>query len=96
MITGIFIENVPLIQTVVAWKEAVQKTFCVLDTGFTGDLQVTPKMAKELNLEITGVIKAQIANGDTVDVPVALAKSAMEGKISYIQVLISKTRLLPG
>jgi len=53
-------------------------------------------MAKELGLQVSGVTKAQIANGLIVDVPVALAIAAMEGAINYIQVLISESMPLIG
>ena len=74
----------------------MQAPFVVLDTGFTGDLQVTPKIARELGLQVVGVTKTQIANGQIVEIPVALAISAMEGAVNYIQVLISESMPLAG
>lgn len=74
----------------------MQAPFVILDTGFTGDLQVTPKIAKELNLQVVGVTKTQIANGQIIEVPVALAMAAMEGVVNYIQVLISESMPLAG
>ena len=96
MVSGVFVENIPLIKVVVAWGQSVQAPFVILDTGFTGDLQVTPKIAKELGLQVAGVTKTQIANGDVIEVPVALAVAAMEGVVNYIQVLISESMLLAG
>lgn len=96
MIRGEFYENVPLIKIIVAWGQAVQTPYFVLDTGFTGDLQVTPKIAKELSLRITGVTQARIANGDVINVPVALALASMEGATNYINVLISESIPLAG
>ncbi len=96
MVNGIFAGNIPFIRIAVAWGQSVQTPLVVLDTGFTGDLQVTSKMAKELGLQVGGVTKAQIANGQIVDVPVALAISAMEGAVNYIQVLISESMPLIG
>ena len=72
MISGVFVENIPLIKVVVAWGQSVQTPFVILDTGFTGDLQVTPEIAIELGLKVVGVTKTQIANGQIVKVPVAL------------------------
>jgi len=74
----------------------VQTPYFVLDTGFTGDLQVTPKIAKELGLKITGVTQARIANGDVINVPVALALASMEGVTSHVNVLISESMPLAG
>lgn len=96
MISGVFVENIPLIKVVVAWGQSVQAPFVVLDTGFTGDLQVTPKIAMELGLKVVGVTKTQIANGQIIQVPVALAIASMEGASNYIQVLISDSFPLAG
>lgn len=60
MISGVFVENTPFIKVVVGWGRSVQAPFVILDTGFTGDLQVTQKIATELGLQIIGVTKTQI------------------------------------
>lgn len=96
MVKGIFSDNIPFVRIAIAWGQSVQTPLVVLDTGFTGDLQVTSEMAEELGLQVTGVTKAQIASGQIVDVPVALAIAAMEGAINYIQVLISESMPLIG
>jgi len=96
MVRGEFYENIPLIKIIVAWGQAVQTPYFILDTGFTGDIQITPKIAKELGLRITGVTKARIANGDVVNIPVALAFASMEGTTKYINVLISESMPLAG
>ena len=96
MINGVFVENIPLIKVVIGWGQAVQAPFVVLDTGFTGDLQVTPKIAKELGLQVVGVTPSRIANGQVVQVSSALAIAAMEGVVNYIQVLISESMPLAG
>lgn len=96
MLTGIFIENTPWIQIAVSWGISAQAPFAILDTGFSGDLQVTPEIAKELNLKITGATKATIANGKTISVPVALAIASLEGGSQYIQVLIASSTPLAG
>lgn len=96
MVSGVFVENVPFIRVVIGWGQSVQAPFVVLDTGFTGDLQVTPKIADELGLQIVGVTKSRIANGQIIDVPTALAVASMEGAVNYIQVLISESIPLAG
>ena len=96
MISGVFIQNTPWIKIIIGWGQSVQSPLVILDTGFTGDLQVTPQIAKELNLEVSGVTKTQIANGQIVNVPVALAIASMEGVQKYIQVLISDSIPLLG
>lgn len=96
MINGIFIENVPWIEVVIGWEQFVQKPLVILDTGFSGDLQITPKIAKELGLKSTNIVRVQIANGQIINVPVALALASMEGEKNYIQVLISESAPLLG
>jgi len=96
MVNGEFIENTPWIKVLIAWGQSVQAPFVILDTGFTGDLQVTPKIAQELGLKVIGVTKTQIANGAIIDVPVALAIAVMESAVNYIQVLISDSMPLVG
>lgn len=96
MVQGKFVGNLPLIQVVVGWGREMQAPFVILDTGFTGDLQVTPKMARELGLEVHGVTKAQIANGQSMDVPVAPALTAIEDMTGEIQALISDSMPLVG
>jgi len=96
MVSGVFVENTPWIRAVIGWGQAVQAPFFILDTGFTGDLQLTPKIARELGLQVVGITKTQIANGQIIEVPVALAIAAMEGAVNFIQVLISNSPPLAG
>ena len=96
MIRGVFVRNIPLIKIVLAWGQAVQVPFVILDTGFTGDLQVTPQMAKELGLRVSGVTNARMANGKVVRVSTCLAVASMEGVKKLVQVLISDSMPLAG
>src|SRR3989344_6040404 len=96
MVRGEFYENIPLIKIIVAWGQGVETPYFVFDTGVTGDFQITPKIAKELGLKITGVTQARIANGDVINVPVALALASMEGVTSHVNVLISESMPLAG
>lgn len=96
MVRGVFSGNIPLIKVEVAWGQSMQAPFVILDTGFTGDLQVTSEMAEELGLEVVGVTKTQIANGQIIEVPVALAIASMEGAVNFIEVLISESMPLAG
>lgn len=96
MISGKFIGNVPLIRVAVASGYAVRTPLVVLDSGFTGDLQISSKIAEELRLQAAGVISARIANGEIIQAPVALASAAMEGITQSIEVLISEGMPLVG
>lgn len=97
MIKGKFVnENVPIIKITLSSDKAVQTPYFVLDTGFTGDVQVTEKVAEELGLEMIGITRTGIANGEIITVPTALAFSKMEGKKRVVNVLISKSMSLVG
>src|SRR6266481_8951079 len=96
MVTGVFDGNTPLISIAVGWGQAVQFPFVILDTGFTGDLQITPQMAKDLNLRVETVTKIQIANGEVRDVPTGSALASMEGIAKSVHVLISESDPLVG
>jgi predicted aspartyl protease len=97
MVTGKFINsNQPIIQAVVGWRQAVQTPYFLLDTGFTGDLQVTPEIARELGLEVSGATKARFADGTLQVVPTASAIANMEGTTNYVQVIISNSIPLMG
>lgn len=96
MVRGEFIENVPCVNVDIGWKQAVQRSTFVLDTGFTGDLQVSHEIARQLNLEVTGVMRTQIADGKIVNMPTAAAIASMEGIQEYVEVLISEGSPLLG
>ncbi len=86
----------PFIRVVLGWGRSVQAPFVILDTGFTGDLQVTPKIARELGLIPSGVTPVRLANNQVINTPTALAVAAMEGVVNYVQVLISESVPLMG
>jgi predicted aspartyl protease len=97
MVQGVFVQNnIPIIKIAIAWGQAIQTPFFILDTGFSGDLQVTPQIAKDLGLQVTGVTNTRIANGQTVAVPTAQAIASMEGAVSFVQILISESMPLAG
>ena len=96
MIYGIFAGNVPLIQVTLAWSNSIKHYWLTLDTGFTGDLQVPKSFAQELGLKADSIEKFTIANGQTVNVPQALAIASMEGESNPIQVGISNGSPLAG
>ncbi len=89
MITGFFVDNTPWVEVVLTWGKNANNMAAILDTGFSGDLQVTPKIARELALPLLGKTEVKIANGSIVSTPVVLAATTMEGVHKQIQVLVS-------
>ena|SRR5579863_9545097 len=96
MVQGVFVRDIPFIPVTVASALAVQNPFFILDTGFTGDLQVTPKIATDLGLEVSGVINTRIANGDVIAMQTANAIASMQGVNKIVQVVISNSMPLAG
>jgi predicted aspartyl protease len=96
MIQGSFVQNIPLIPVKIGWDVSVQNINLILDTGFTGDLQVTPKIAQQLGLKIVGATPIQLASGTIVSTSFAIAYTSMEGKTNLVQVLISNGMPLAG
>lgn len=96
MVEGRFEDNTPLIRIAVGWGQGVQFPFVILDTGFTGDLQVTPQMAKDMNLQVASVTRTTVASGEVRNVPTALAQASMEGMPKLINVLIADSDPLIG
>lgn len=96
MISGTFFGNTPVISLLVAWGQSVKNQAFILDTGFTGDLQVTPEISKELSLRERGVETVRIADGSKVSMSSALAIASMEGASNNVHVLISKGNPLAG
>lgn len=96
MIRGLFIKNVPYVQITLAWKDFVKDYWFILDTGFTGDLQLPTISAQELKTRIVSVVPMTIANGETINVPHALAIASVEHATSYVQVAISNGAPLLG
>ena len=91
MIKGKFIDgDKPVVPAGIAWEQAAQKPYFILDTGFTGDLVLTPQMASDLELEITGMSKAYVASNKIVDLPTATAIAVMEGVQLYVTVFVSE------
>lgn len=96
MIRGEFVENTPYIQITLGWNNFVRNYWFILDTGFTGDLQIPYTFGQELGVTPNSVVPTTIANGQTVQVPHALAIASMEGVRNYVQVGLSNGSPLAG
>ena len=96
MIKGAFTGDIPILPISVTWGRMIQTPLFILDTGFTGDLLVTPQIAKELDLKINGATNIKVANGDVISISTATARASMEGRVNYVQVLISESMPLAG
>ena len=96
MIEGYFDGNTPIVELIVGAGSIAHIHPVLLDTGFTGDLQITTELARELNISVDSVEKMKVADGRIVDVPSSFAFVEMEGVKKYIQVLIAENMSLAG
>jgi len=96
MIKGTFVKNTPFIKISVGWGQTMRAPFVVLDTGFSGYLQVTSKIASELGLKPSGLLPVRVANGQVIKIPTAFAFADMEGEKKYMEVFIADGLPLAG
>jgi clan AA aspartic protease len=88
MLTARIHEDRPLLPITVGWKQNVQDLIVLVDTGFTGELKVTPQFAKELGIETTDVRTINMADGRSLACPLGLAYVSLEKVQKEVSVLI--------
>lgn len=72
------------------WRLGVQEIIALVDTGFTGELKLSPEKILELGLQITHAEPVTLADENTVSMPASLAVVSMEDLRSVVNVLISR------
>lgn len=90
MIKGVVHNNRPLISLIVGWTLGVQEIITLVDTGFTGELKVSPTLASQLGLQTTHTQPVTLADEKTVDMQASLALVSMEGVTNVISVLVAQ------
>ncbi len=96
MIRGTIHNNRPFISLIVGWRLGVQETVALVDTGFTGELKISPQKALELGLQITHAEPVTLADEKTVTMPASLALVSMEGVRNVVNVLVSQGTTIIG
>lgn len=96
MILGIVENNRPLISLVVGWQLMTQEIVALVDTGFTGELKLSPKSANELGLRTTHTETILLADEKPIDMPAGLALVSMEGNQKVVDVLIGEGESIIG
>ncbi len=91
MITGAFAENsLPYVPIDVLWEDVVQSVLMVLDTGFTGDIKITPEIAQELNLTNFNIVSIKTGDGKVVDLPSYSAIASIPNTKLFVDVIVSE------
>lgn len=96
MVQGVFVDNVPMVKITLVWDGFVKSDWFILDTGFTGDLQIPASHADELGITPSSISIMTIANGEKIAMPHALAFAEIEGITARVQVGISNGSSLVG
>ena len=96
MIKGKIYENKPLISIIVGWRLGVQEIVALVDTGFTGELKVSPEKALELGLKTTHTEPVTLADENLIYMQASLALVSMERASKIVNVLIAKGEPIIG
>lgn len=88
MLSGFIKDDQPIIPIVVTWKWHVQQILALVDTGFIGELKVSPETAQALGLEVTDVRKVSFGDNRTAMLQSAVTFVSMEGIKKSVTVLI--------
>jgi len=97
MIKGVVGKEIqPVVPLVVGWNRGVQEITAMVDTGFSGELKVPPKMVEELGLTVTHVQPVLLANGTSATMRASLAFVVMDGDTKEVNVLIAEGRAVLG
>lgn len=96
MIRGTIHNNRPFISLIVGWRLGVQETVALVDTGFTGELKISPVKAWELGLQITHAEPVTLADEKIVTMQASLALVSMEGVRNVVNVLVSQGTTIIG
>lgn len=74
----------------------MQELIALVDTGFTGELKVSPQTAQELGLEITHTQTIALGDGSSVIWSAALPYVSIEHKKLEVSVLIAQGPTIIG
>lgn len=96
MIRGEFRDNLPFEPVNIGWGQIIQNPICLLDTGFTGDMQITPEMAKVLNIRLNQITLVMLADGSQVSMATGAVIAYMEGDYTYVEVLVPEGTPIVG
>lgn len=89
MVKGIVRKNRPLINLVVGWGLKTKEIVALVDTGFTGELKLSPKEVLDLGIMPTHLGSIQLANGKDAKMFSGMAMVSMEGIENIVSTLIA-------
>ena len=89
MISGIVQNNTPIARISIGTDIALQDVLVLVDTGFTGDLKISPKKASLLGLYVSHSEEIKLADQQKVMMDACFATVQMERIKEEVNVLVS-------
>ena len=89
-------DNRPGVPRSIGWSLGIQKIVAIVDTGFSGEIKVSPDVANELGLTPTHIQPVLLANEEIAKVPASLAFVVIEGEKEEVGVLVAKGMPIMG
>ena len=89
MVKGIVRKNRPLINLIVEWKLRTKEIVALVDTGFTGELKLSPQEVLDLEIDITHAESIVLGNEKTAQMFAGIASVYMEGIKNDVNVFVS-------
>lgn len=96
MIAGKFLDNIPYVPVMLINGVKTQTSFFVLDTGFGGDLMISPAMAHELGIEEFSSMSVKLAGGGDLRIPFGSVTAVFGDEPKEVQVFIGGGMQLVG
>ncbi|HLC49210.1 MAG TPA: hypothetical protein VJI96_02385 [Candidatus Andersenbacteria bacterium] len=91
MISGKVHFDRPYIKILIRWGSAILDVVVLIDTGFDGDIRISPDIAQGLGLSVTHTESIRFGDGSLQNIPASLVYSEMEDIVASLEVII-----LPG
>lgn len=88
MITGYIRSDRPHIPIAIGQGQNVQEIVALVDTGFTGELKLSPELAKDLGITTKEVQDVMVGNGENAPHGVGRAYVSMDGIKREVSVFV--------
>ncbi|MEO6077324.1 MAG: hypothetical protein ABIP54_00880 [Candidatus Andersenbacteria bacterium] len=88
MIQGELEDNRPYVVIPIRWGNKIQEIPALIDTGFEGDVRVSPREANDLSLILDHVQVLEFADGSKKDVPASIGYSDFNGAMGSVNIVI--------
>jgi clan AA aspartic protease len=96
MIAGEFRDEHPRVNAILTGADTALEISFIVDTGFAGDVKISPQLAARLNLDYIGAEGRRLADGQETYYPLHAGVIEWIGGPRDVEVLVMKGDLLIG